>query len=357
MQEIVRAYRKKAMQLHPDRNPAPDATQQFILLEEAYKYIRSLREIKNTKGGDEQLNEFAKWWEGEKENVRKRAEGYSQMRYKEYQNSEKHKFYTAKNNIVNGIVGIAAIFALIIVPLWWYATGDNENMYLLLIYVLFVSPLGIVVFSQLKLFRESIKGFGKSIVISTAYLRKKMIALYRGEEIPARWLNALVFTGLNGFLIFKVVVNTLVPIHISLLVFALAILSGFLISRFHKKKLKGDNLYHAFCIAPVYINVLFAINYVVSFNTEVETYRFKPKYEIVPSRSSPPFYWYLKTKSPTSLIILEGEKYKEYKGLRVFLFFDEVKGNNTVTYTFKTGILGIRVMKDYKFSYVNYENW
>eukprot|EP01035_Chromulina_nebulosa_P034565 gene34565-46386_t len=278
MQEIVRAYRKKAMLLHPDRNPAPDATQQFILLEEAYKYLRSLKEIKDSKGGDEQLNEFAKWWENEKANVRKKAEEYSKMRYDEYQNSDDHKFYAAKNNIINVVVGLAAIFALIVVPLWWYATSD-----------------GIVVFSQLKLFRESIKGFGKSIGISSAYLRKKMISLYRGEEIPARWLNALALT-------------------------------GFLISRFYKKKPKGDNLYYTFCIAPVCLNVLFAINYVVSFNTEVETYR---------------------SKSPTSLIILEGEKYKEYKGLRVFLFYGEVIDNNTVTYTFKTGIFGIRVMKDY----------
>ncbi len=357
MQEIVRAYRKKAMLLHPDRNPAPDATQQFILLEEAYKYLRSLKEIKDSKGGDEQLNEFAKWWENEKANVRKKAEEYSKMRYDEYQNSDDHKFYAAKNNIINVVVGLAAIFALIVVPLWWYATSDGENLYLLLIYILFVSPIGIVVFSQLKLFRESIKGFGKSIGISSAYLRKKMISLYRGEEIPARWLNALALTGLNGFLIFKVVVNTLVPIHISLLLFGLTILSGFLISRFYKKKPKGDNLYYTFCIAPVCLNVLFAINYVVSFNTEVETYRYKPKHEIVPSRISRPFYWRLRSKSPTSLIILEGEKYKEYKGLRVFLFYGEVIDNNTVTYTFKTGIFGIRVMKDYKLSYIIYENW
>jgi hypothetical protein len=38
--EIKAAYRRKAMELHPDRNNAPNATEQFQLLNEAYEVLR-----------------------------------------------------------------------------------------------------------------------------------------------------------------------------------------------------------------------------------------------------------------------------------------------------------------------------
>ncbi len=40
-EEIQHAYRKRAKALHPDRNPAPDATLQFQLLNEAYEVLKN----------------------------------------------------------------------------------------------------------------------------------------------------------------------------------------------------------------------------------------------------------------------------------------------------------------------------
>jgi hypothetical protein len=37
--EIKRAFKAKAQQLHPDKNPAPDATRQFQLVNEAYRIL------------------------------------------------------------------------------------------------------------------------------------------------------------------------------------------------------------------------------------------------------------------------------------------------------------------------------
>lgn len=37
--EVTRAYRRKALQFHPDRNSAPDATDQFRDVQEAYETL------------------------------------------------------------------------------------------------------------------------------------------------------------------------------------------------------------------------------------------------------------------------------------------------------------------------------
>lgn len=41
LNEIEKAYRAKAVLTHPDRNPAPDATQCFQLLQRAYSVLAS----------------------------------------------------------------------------------------------------------------------------------------------------------------------------------------------------------------------------------------------------------------------------------------------------------------------------
>ena len=39
LDEIVKAYRKKAKAVHPDINPHPQAHIQFVLLNEAFVYV------------------------------------------------------------------------------------------------------------------------------------------------------------------------------------------------------------------------------------------------------------------------------------------------------------------------------
>jgi curved DNA-binding protein CbpA len=39
--EIRKAYRKKALEYHPDRNHSPEAEEMFIRITEAYEYLTS----------------------------------------------------------------------------------------------------------------------------------------------------------------------------------------------------------------------------------------------------------------------------------------------------------------------------
>ena len=48
IQEVKKAYRKKVMLYHPDRNKSPSANSKFIEIDEAYDYICNLRSGKIT---------------------------------------------------------------------------------------------------------------------------------------------------------------------------------------------------------------------------------------------------------------------------------------------------------------------
>jgi len=49
-------------------------------------------------------------------------------------------------------------------------------------------------------------------------------------------------------------------------------------------------------------------------------------------------------------IYLENNAYSEYPGMRTFLDYEEMRNRKHVTYTFKSGLLGLRVMTDHEFN-------
>ena len=81
------------------------------------------------------------------------------------------------------------------------------------------------------------------------------------------------------------------------------------------------------------INGLLLINYMVSFNPVQEQYFFGPD-------------------GATTAIKLENGTYNEYLGMRFYVTNQHLGAQgNTIVYTFKKGILGLRVMTDYKVTY------
>jgi hypothetical protein len=75
-EEIKRAFRRLAKELHPDRNPAPDAQQQFILLHEAYNTLLHYEPAK--------AQTQAEILYRRQQQARKKAEHYARMKYEEY---------------------------------------------------------------------------------------------------------------------------------------------------------------------------------------------------------------------------------------------------------------------------------
>ena len=49
LEQIKAAYRKKAFEFHPDKNPSPDAQSQFIAIDTAYRMLTNPGSIKFTK--------------------------------------------------------------------------------------------------------------------------------------------------------------------------------------------------------------------------------------------------------------------------------------------------------------------
>ena len=89
IEEIKKAYRKKARLCHPDINPAPDAKDQFICITEAYDFLISNHEKIKT---DEQAYQEAMedWRKYRQDRSRKRATVYARASYVTF---KKSKFY------------------------------------------------------------------------------------------------------------------------------------------------------------------------------------------------------------------------------------------------------------------------
>lgn len=87
--DIKRAYRKKARLYHPDVNPSPEAKELFIRATEAYEFL--IANFERVRGGDEAFRQAMEdWRKYRQDRSRMRANAYARASYIKF---KKTQFY------------------------------------------------------------------------------------------------------------------------------------------------------------------------------------------------------------------------------------------------------------------------
>jgi len=84
--DIRKAYRKKAMEYHPDRNNSPDSQEMFIRISEAYEYLISHPYRRNITEEEVRRN-YQAWIDYRRAEARRRAEAYARASFDEFRKS------------------------------------------------------------------------------------------------------------------------------------------------------------------------------------------------------------------------------------------------------------------------------
>lgn len=117
--EIRRAYRRKAMELHPDRNHSENAQEMFIRITEAYEYLTSHPHGRNISEEEVRKN-YQAWVEYRQAEARKRAEEYAKSTYAAFRKSPLYRSTT----VIDGtmvFLGLGLALAVILMTVFGYS--------------------------------------------------------------------------------------------------------------------------------------------------------------------------------------------------------------------------------------------
>jgi hypothetical protein len=163
-----------------------------------------------------------------------------------------------------------------------------------------------------------------------------------------RALAAFLISFFNVYCLFRIDLRTLLPWFLLLVLIITTILTGYsLAGKYWNQKNKNYRHFVAWVVLPAVLHVFFLLNYHVSFNEQKETYGCYPGIQYEPRGRGG--QW---TERTNTMIYLDEGRYNECPGIRLFFDRTQIKGNQ-VTYTFARGIFGLRVMKDWEFTYTN----
>ena len=101
LEEIKKAYRKKAFEFHPDKNKSDHAEQEFIELTEAYEFLKSYKKITYQ-------NKTSDAWSNK---VKEEARRQARMSYEEFK--RKRELKEAQDILKARILGVGFFVLLI----------------------------------------------------------------------------------------------------------------------------------------------------------------------------------------------------------------------------------------------------
>ena len=126
LNDIKKAYRIRAKELHPDRNDAPDAQEKFVSLTEAYEYLlENWMYLKPTRpkteaeiqAERERERAYRRWLWEESLRIKKKAEEMSRMKFEEFKKTQVYRTTNMLSSLTNYLAllfGVAIIIGAFI---------------------------------------------------------------------------------------------------------------------------------------------------------------------------------------------------------------------------------------------------
>ncbi len=317
IESIKKAYRRKAKELHPDRNKASDAQERFIELNEAYEYLLDLKYGRISK--TRKIPSPAKnTHQTQQEQVRERAKAYARMRYEEYLRSDHYKSSQAAVVVFDFfilIISLSFLIALLIfAPIYFGISG----FWIALLIFLSVSPLIKRMITRAK----------------EIHIHDLKQSFYHLSTRPGFWV--LIISLVNIYVFMRIALQTLITPGTFLFLYMCYPLLLYFSGKYLKKGVKIRLLITTYGV--LLISLFLLLNYIFSSGSYTETYRFTNED---------------KNGNRSTYIRLSHNAYQAYPGIRIFIDYQKIYGNNQIEYTLSDGLLGYKVMKDYRFEFVS----
>ncbi len=327
--EIKSAYRQYAKKLHPDVNPSAKAQEHFLILTKAYEFVvaykssghRVLTQERSSPVSDKKYGTHKNWDSQANRDYRARARDRAERRKEAYLNSEAYKnavIYEQFFHYLALVMVVLMAFLMVYLP---FTSGIKGLAMTPVIFVIAFPLWWAYVRKQFKLM--SIAGFKHSV--------KEVSQTY------PFWVGVLSVTNLLLFTQFTM--STLISSNLILLLFGIGIFVSKLITKRVLGFEKSKQNYWAWGVLPFIFNLVFLLNYVVSFSESTTTY----EYQFGPYDSSG------RSSLQEGLIFFKENKYDDSYFVRMY-FSNEVNNSSHISLKTATGIMGMDVIKDHEFS-------
>ena len=310
--EIKKAYRKKAKELHPDRNRQADAHERFILLSEAYEYALGLR--RNRRNNSPAFNQ-EEWNVHKREEARQRAREHSKMRYEEYLKTDFYKNTQAIFVIWDHFYLLSALLLIVAAPTYGYYSKGGAGLAIGIVMVVLTAHYWAGIFTE-------------KHDVNIRSLRQAFSLLWKTQEF-----HYVLLTALNLFLLVRFTLNTEISTGLFFCAFAFFMgLSHFLYTRLKSRLKMVTRSFFIFCVMPYLFNLFFLFNFIFSSSPIRESYYFN--------------------RDNSGYIYLQNNRYDDNPWFRAFFDMGFIRDANRITYRFEHGLFGPRVLKSYEFSKV-----
>ncbi|MGY5350952.1 J domain-containing protein [Wenyingzhuangia sp. IMCC45533] len=310
LNDIKKAYRRKAKQCHPDKNKNENAEQLFIALSEAYQYLCQYKndEIPVYETVDREFYDA-------REKAREQARAHARMRYEEFLNSDFYKNDQAFVILLNHLQFFLSVI-LITAPI--ILTSH---------YVFNQKLIGVILSLAAAFFWQ--RNYRKHVDLDLEVLKEALQTILKIKA--SQYVISII---INLYLFVKYTLNTELNNFVSASIFIITNIFLYLILYFYKR------IKHKWYLLsiPLAINFIFFINYHFSSSATEETYSFKHQYSSFGNNAQ-----------KTSSIILENNSYHKVSSFRMFTSFEKMKNKHYVCYSFEQGLFGLKVLKSYHF--------